>query len=123
MAVCGPPIAHLDVQSFYPFPCPWGASQELETRCNAWVMSEAPNINLLAQGRPSIESHQVSQQSFQGDAMKRIIRLRSVHRLRLPGVVRPVAGLFIVIPLNPFHSGVLDHADDAFRNLLDLAFG
>lgn len=79
MAVCGPPIADLDVKGFYTLSCPRGAPKEFEARGNTGVVREASNVNLFGQELPTVERNQFGQELFQGDAMKRIVGLDFIH--------------------------------------------
>ena len=79
LSVCHVLISHGEIHSFDTLPCPRGAPQKFEARGNTGVVREASNVNLLAQGLPSIERNQFSQELVQGDAMKRIVGLNFIH--------------------------------------------
>ena len=103
--------SHRDIHGFDSLPGPRGAPKELETRGNAGVVGKASNINLLPHGLPSMERHQFGQQFFEGDAVKRIVKLRFIHGFVIPNAdnaaVFPWRRLLIVISLDAFDRGVV----------------
>jgi len=52
-----PHISHGDVHGLNSLTCPRSAPQKLEARRNTGVVREASNINLFAQGLPTVERH------------------------------------------------------------------
>ena len=73
---------HEQIQAFDLRASPWRSTEKLQTRADARVGGEAANVDLLAKLGPSEVGDQLGDDRFEGDPVKRIVRLLSCHGMR-----------------------------------------
>lgn len=73
------PPQHIEIEQLHPLPCPRCAAEKFEARCNAGIVVEAADVDLLPQNIPAIASHQRVQNHLQSDAMEGVVRLFFGH--------------------------------------------
>lgn len=77
-------LPHLAVERFEPFARPWRSSQELQTRGNTRVVSEAADVDMSPKTVPAVMREQFVQHRCQRDPMQRITRLPATHTPKRP---------------------------------------
>ena len=67
------------IQIFDFFSCPGSFSQKLQTGLDTWIIVKGPDIDGPSHFFPTIMFYQLSENHFQRDSVKGIVRLLAIH--------------------------------------------